>query len=112
MAFWARTGHLGEAIPFWLSRIDNSWQKGPRTFPRNKPSEYFRNNFYVTTSGMFDERALLYVYGTLGAERIMFAVDYPYQPNERGARFMESLAIAERDRAAICHGNAERLLKL
>jgi len=105
-------GHLGEAIPFWLWRIDNSWQKGPRTFPKNKPSEYFRNNFYVTTSGMFDERAFLYVYRTLGPERILFAVDYPYEANERGARFMDSLTIEEVDKAKICHLNAEKLLKL
>jgi len=105
-------GHLGEAIPFWLWRIDNSWQKGPRTFPRNKPSEYFRQNFYVTTSGMFDENAFMCVYRILGAERIMFAVDYPYEVNDKGTKFIDALRIDEADKARICHLNAEKLLGL
>ena len=105
-------GHLGEAIPFWLWRIDNSWLKTPQTFPRRKPSEYFRENFFVTTSGMFDERAFMYVYDTLGADRIMFAVDYPYESNERGSKFIDSIPVSPSDKEKICHGNAEKLLRL
>lgn len=72
-------GHLGEGIPFWLWRIDNRWQKDRHTAPKKRPSEYFRNNFLVTTSGMFDEAALLCVHRTIGADNILFAVDYPFE---------------------------------
>jgi 2,3-dihydroxybenzoate decarboxylase len=105
-------GHLGEAIPFWLWRIDNSWQKGPPGFPRRKPSEYFMENFFVTTSGMFEERVFMYVYDTLGADRIMFAVDYPYESNEKGSAFIDAVPISEVDKAKICHLNAQKLMKL
>ena len=47
-------GHLGEGIPFWLWRIDNIWLRTPNANKLNKkPSEYFKDNFLVTTSGMF-----------------------------------------------------------
>ena len=105
-------GHLGEGIPFWLWRIDNHWSRGPRTTPRRRPSEYFKENFFVTTSGMFNDQAFQCVYQTLGAERMMFAVDYPSESNEEGAQFIESVAICDTDKEKICHLNAEKLLAL
>ncbi|WP_433173403.1 amidohydrolase family protein [Actinoallomurus sp. CA-150999] len=52
-------GHLGEGIPYWLRRIDNRHAFATRTvgaatpMPRLSltPSEYFRRNFVITTSG-------------------------------------------------------------
>lgn len=105
-------GHLGEGIPFWLWRIDNRWLYTPRQNPRKPPGDYFKENFYVTTSGMFGEQAFLCVYQTLGAERILFAVDYPFESNEQGAKFIESVAICDADKEKICHTNAEKLLRL
>lgn len=105
-------GHLGEGIPFWLWRIDNIWSKSGRTTPKRKPSEVFKENFYVTTSGMFNSQAFLQVYLTLGADRILFAVDYPYGSNEEGAAFIEVLPICDGDKEKICHSNAEQLLKM
>lgn len=105
-------GHLGEGIPFWLWRIDNSWQKGPRTFPRRRPSEYFKENFFVTTSGMLEEHAFMFVFQTLGAGRIMFAIDYPYETNERAVKFIDGLPLSAEDKARLCHVNAESLFKL
>ena len=49
-------GHMGEGIPFWLDRIDNRyllWKKvGSAETLKRLPSEYFKNNFYISTSGM------------------------------------------------------------
>lgn len=49
-------GHMGEGIPFWLDRIDNRyllWKKvGSAETLKSLPSEYFKNNFYISTSGM------------------------------------------------------------
>jgi len=105
-------GHLGEAIPFWLWRIDNVWLKGPRTMPKRKPSEYFKENFFLTTSGMFSDQAFVCVYQTTGADNMMFAVDYPFQSSREGAAFIDSVPICETDKEKICHGNAEKMLAL
>ena len=61
---------------------------------------------------MFHHPQFMCVYQVLGADRILFAVDYPYENMEQGARFIESVPIPEGDKEKICHGNAEKLLKL
>ncbi len=106
-------GHMGEGIPFWLWRIDNIWQKNPSTKTLKKsPGDYFRENFWATTSGQFGVEAFLCAYLTLGADRILFAVDYPYESNEVAVRFMETVPICNADKEKIYHLNAEKLLKL
>lgn len=105
-------GHLGEGIPFWLWRIDNIWSRSARKYPKRPPGEYFRENFYVTTSGMFGTEAFDCVYRVLGADRILYAVDYPYEIIDEGAKFMDAVDIPEADKAKICHLNAEKLLSL
>lgn len=108
-------GHLGEAIPFWLWRIDNVFSRTWKSFsnaPKKKPGDYFKSNFYVTTSGMFGEQAFLSVYLILGADRILFAVDYPYENAEEASRFIEAVPICDGDKEKISHLNAEKLLKL
>ncbi|OGA45681.1 MAG: hypothetical protein A3G25_03935 [Betaproteobacteria bacterium RIFCSPLOWO2_12_FULL_63_13] len=105
-------GHLGEGIPFWLARIDSHFARSPGAKIRRKPSEYFRENFIVTTSGMFVDPAFMCVLQTLGADSIYFAVDYPYESMDEGTRFIESVPIGEKDRDKICRTNARRLLAL
>lgn len=67
---------------------------------------------YVTTSGVNDAAPLLCAQLVLGSDRIMFAVDYPYQRNDDAAAFIDGVTLSDTDRDLICHGNAERLLKL
>ncbi|MBW1775551.1 MAG: amidohydrolase [Deltaproteobacteria bacterium] len=111
-------GHLGEAIPFWLWRIDNRWEEGeyalaPTTRDlMKKPSQYFNDNFYVTTSGNFWETAFMCTYAALGPDRIMFAVDYPFEPNKPAVEFMDAVPIPESDREKIYHSNAEKVFSL
>ena len=106
-------GHLGEAIPFWLWRIDNFWGKTPLSKNLKKiPSQYFKDNFAVSTSGMFSEKALNYVISVLGADNILFAVDYPFESPEEGVEFISKLKIDHNDKEKICHLNAERIFSL
>jgi 5-carboxyvanillate decarboxylase len=107
-------GHLGEAIPFWLWRLDNHWEKeGRRSLPAKKsPGHYFRNNFFVTTSGMFWSQALQFVSGVLGVEKILFAVDYPFESMSEAVQFMDRAPISEGEREMIYHSNAEKLMAL
>jgi 5-carboxyvanillate decarboxylase len=107
-------GHLGEALPYLLWRLDDQWQKGSASTKHlgKIPSQYFKDNFIITTSGLFSYPALLCAYMQLGADNIMFAIDYPFASNEDGVRFIKSLALSNKDKEKICHLNAERIFKL
>ena len=48
----------------------------------------------------------------MGADRILFSVDYPFVENPPGVRWMDKVPLCAEDREKILHGNAERLLKL
>jgi 2,3-dihydroxybenzoate decarboxylase len=109
-------GHMGEGIPFWLQRIDNRYllqvkigavEKLPRL-----PSEYFLDNFVITTAGVTSMPALRLSLDVLGAERILFAADFPYEDDVEAVRFLDEATISERERALISHQNAERLFAL
>jgi len=80
--------------------------------PGKKPSEYFKENFFVSTSGIFAEPPFMCTYQVLGADRIFFAVDYPYESNEVAVRFMDSVPVSDGDKEKIYHGNAEKLFGL
>lgn len=112
-------GHLGEGIPFWLYRVDFFHARSVQTkrYPRVRPleltpSEYMRRNFYITTSGMAWEPVILYVRQVLGADRVMYAMDYPYQyvPDEVAA--MDALSITEVEKREFYENIATRLFRL
>jgi 5-carboxyvanillate decarboxylase len=105
-------GHMGESIPFWLWRLDSRWTLVSKRKMQKTPSQYFKDNFYVTTSGMFWEPALQFVCKVLGPERVLFATDYPYEAIDEAAQFIDSARVSEEDRKKICYLNAEKLLKL
>ncbi|GAJ22261.1 unnamed protein product, partial [marine sediment metagenome] len=106
-------GHLGEALPYWLWRMDAVWQRTPLAEKlRKTPSEYIKDNFFVTTSGMFWQPPLLCSYLALGADRILLAVDYPLESNKKAVQFMDAAPICDSDKEKICHLNAEKLLGL
>jgi len=107
-------GHLGEALPFWLWRLDKPWRDGHKPDPetakiKKMPSEYFRNNFFITTSGMFWEPALLCSVMALGADKVLFAVDHPFESSKRAVEFLNTASLADVDKELIYHTNAERL---
>lgn len=110
-------GHLGEGLMHWLYRVDfdfnKPWMaKSHRPRIERKPSDYLRSNFWYTCSGNWLDSALLATIHEVGAERLMFASDYPWEQIEDGADFIEAAPIGEDDRRKICHGNAERLFNL
>ena len=104
-------GHMGEMIPFMLARINNVLTPVAKHLQHTVP-EYFLQNFFITTSGFFTDPPLLLALQTMGADRIMFAVDYPFSTNEQGRVFLDSASISPADKEKISHLNAERLLKL
>jgi 5-carboxyvanillate decarboxylase len=107
-------GHMGENIPYALYRMD--WMHGHFSFDRPKlkltPSEYFRRNFTITTSGVNWVPALDFCIKVLGADNIMWAVDYPYQETVEATQWLNDAPICDEDKAKIFHRNAERIFKI
>jgi 2,3-dihydroxybenzoate decarboxylase len=105
-------GHMGEGLPFWLNRLDTiSARMGLETIKR-KPSEYFLDNFVITTSAMFWDPILKLSMEVLGPERIMFGVDYPYAPSEVATKWLDAAPISDEDKRKIYATNAERVFQL
>lgn len=107
-------GHMGEGLPFWMFRMDHPWSSfsdGGVSLGR-KPSDYVKDNFVITTSGMFYLPAILCGYLALGADNILFASDYPFEESSHAADFMRGVPICDGDKEKIGYGNAEKLLKL
>jgi 2,3-dihydroxybenzoate decarboxylase len=103
-------GHLGEGLPFLLWRIDHALSR-----PGNKSLSFrdvFSRNFYITTSGNFSDPAMVCSLQEMGADRILFSVDWPFVPNALGTEWIERLQLNAEDKAKILNGNAKRLLKL
>lgn len=109
-------GHMGEAIPFWLQRIDNRYllqvKIGAVTPLARLPSEYFLQNFVITTSGVCSQPALKLSLEVLGMDRILFAADYPYESVEEAVSFMDHADLPEDVRARIYWQNAARIFHL
>jgi predicted TIM-barrel fold metal-dependent hydrolase len=106
-------GHLGETLPYFAWRIQHCFEYNPSDKRvRRRLQDYLCDNFYVTTSGNFNDQALICALLTIGADRILFAVDYPYEMMEPAARWIERAPMSESDRRKIASGNARRLFKL
>lgn len=109
-------GHLGEGIPYWLFRVDFFQQVYARTgryknFKKLKmlPSDYMRRNVFVTTSGMAWEPVILYAQNVLGPDRVMYAMDYPYQYIPDEVKVTDGLPISAEHRKMFYETNAARV---
>jgi 5-carboxyvanillate decarboxylase len=107
-------GHMGENIPYALYRLD--WMHSHFSFDRPKlqltPGEYFKRNFWITTSGVNWVPALKFCIEVLGADRIMWAVDYPYQETVEATQWLDNAPISLEDKAKIFHRNAEQVFRI
>jgi 2,3-dihydroxybenzoate decarboxylase len=106
-------GHLGEAIPFFAWRIQHGINFSPNgRSTKKRLADYLAENIWVTTSGNFSTQALHCALLTMGADRILFSNDYPYEDYAEGAKFMDTVAISESDRRKIAYTNAKSLYNL
>jgi len=109
-------GHMGEAVHFWLWRLDflNARAQRSGRSPKTKLSmtEYFQRHFVITTSGVLDSLALEYSVKRLGADNVLWAIDYPYNPTDLAVAFLDQAPISDEDRAKIYHRNAERIFRI
>ena len=104
-------GHLGETLPFLLWRFDSRAQLYGVKLGK-PPSQYIKENIAVTTSGMCSAEPLACTISALGADRVMFAADYPFEAAEEAGHFIDTVPLSDKVRADICVNNAVRLLGL
>jgi len=111
-------GHAGEALPFWHYRLDYM-NRTARPFIRNGAdrlqrtlSEYMRENVYVTTSGMPWAPVITFVQSVLGMDRVMYAMDYPYQFEPDEVTATDAVPISDADKTKLFQTNAERVFGL
>lgn len=108
-------GHMGEGLPFNIWRVDNknAWTKKPGSSgpqpARKSFTEYFRENFHITVSGNYCTEALFCAMQVIGADRILFSTDWPFENVDYSAAWMDSVDIGEADRLKIGRTNALRL---
>jgi 2,3-dihydroxybenzoate decarboxylase len=108
-------GHLGEGLPYSMWRVDNcnGWVKKRHDYAAKKQiGEYFRENFHLTTSGNFHTPTLLCAMAEIGADRILFSTDWPFENIDHAADWFDNAKIGEAERAKIGRANALRLFKL
>ncbi len=106
-------GHLGEGLPFAMHRLnDHTYRAAARRGLNRTPLQYLQDNLLVTTSGNWYEPAFVCTLLALGADNILFAVDWPYEANAAGMEFLKKLSISDLDKHKIAHLNAERILRL
>ncbi|GAB7545906.1 amidohydrolase family protein [Cupriavidus sp. 8B] len=105
-------GHMGEGLPFQRWRFDSRFAVYSHGIKlAKKPSEYIGSNIVITTSGVCSPAALNGAIAEMGAEAVLFSVDYPYESTAIAADFIEQAPMDEATRSLVCHGNAERILK-
>jgi 2,3-dihydroxybenzoate decarboxylase len=106
-------GHLGEGLPFAMHRLHaKSYHAAERRGLKKTPLQYMQDNLIVTTSGNWYEPAFVCTLLALGVDRIVWAVDWPYEANTVAIDFFRRLSLNDSDKEKIAHGNAERLLRL
>jgi 2,3-dihydroxybenzoate decarboxylase len=106
-------GHLGECLPFSIWRVDHRVALTPLGIPAKKTmTAYLRTNFFLTTSGNFRTPSLLNAVAEVGANRILFSVDYPFEDITEAVRWFNAVEISDSDRHKIEAENARGLFRL
>jgi 2,3-dihydroxybenzoate decarboxylase len=112
-------GHAGEALPYWQYRLDYMHGATVRSkrYPQLKTlqhpiSHYLRSNVTITNSGVAWQPAIEFAQKVLGVDRVMYAMDYPYQYLVDEVRWLDAMTIPEADKKAFFQTNAERVFKL
>jgi predicted TIM-barrel fold metal-dependent hydrolase len=103
-------GHMGEALPFMLSRLDV--MPMAMTNLARPISAYLRENVHYTFAGFNFTPTFLDLLLQVGVDRIMFSADHPYGSMSDARAFLDRLPVSSADREKIAHLNAERLLRM
>ena len=105
------SGHWGETIPAFLDRMDTILDR-EITGLKKTVSEYYKDHVYITPSGIMSTDQLEYMVKRMGADHVMYAIDYPYMKPDNVYEFLMGSTLSDEEKALIAHGNAERVLHL
>ena len=112
-------GHMGEALPFWSYRLDYMHRatvlsdRYPSMRPvKRKISEYLSDNFYITNSGVASEAAIKFTQNLIGVDRVMYAMDYPYQHAIEEVAILDAMDMPAQDKKRFFQTNAEEAFRL
>lgn len=108
-------------VPFIMDRMDGEYgkiySKTLRAKLRRRPSDYLRDtdNFWV--SAELEEVGLKYTIDAIGADRIIYASDFPHEPTEDAIasavpEFIENAPYGDDVKEKILYRNAMRLYHL
>ena len=75
-------------------------------------SEYMKENVFITTSGMAWAPAITFVQSVLGIDRVMYAMDYPYQFELHEVDATDDVPISGEDKKKLFQSNAEAVFSL
>jgi predicted TIM-barrel fold metal-dependent hydrolase len=115
-------GHLGECLPLHLYRFD--WMQynadgvpglrggQPAVTLKHPVSHYFRNNVWITTSGVGWEPAIKFCMEQLGPERVLYAMDYPYQQSSDEVAVYDRMELSPEHKQMLMEGNARAVFRL
>ena len=100
--------------PYDLYRIDHKLNRARfAQMPMRKDKlirDYFGTQVFITTSGHFSTPALICAISEIGAESIMFSIDYPFESIPNGCTwFDEHVPINNRDLVNIGRNNCLRV---
>lgn len=108
-------GHMAERLPFDFDRT-HRWfetvEKSRGMVAKKTIYEYFKDNIWLTTSGQFSTIVLQFCMSLVGADRILYSVDYPYECYHDASNWFDNVDINTRDKLKIGRENAKKLLKL
>ena len=119
-------GHMGELLPWWIWRFDHRYEVSgwadystPAQQARRKAfgfvkestlDQVMHKNIWITTSGMFNDPNLKFCIDVLGADRILFGTDYPYESMTEACTWFDNLTIDDQEKTRIARGNACNLI--
>ena len=114
-------GHLGEGLPLHLYRFD--WMQGnadgrphlrggKQVKLKHPVSHYFRNNIWITTSGCGWEPAIRFCMDVLGPERVLYAMDYPYQQSTDELAAYDRMKFSAAEKKLLMEDNARHVFRL
>jgi predicted TIM-barrel fold metal-dependent hydrolase len=75
-------------------------------------SHYFRNNIWITTSGVAWEPAIQFCMDVLGPERVLYAMDYPYQQSSDEVAAYDRMKLGDERKKMLMQTKAEKVFRL
>ena len=84
----------------------------PAAMAKRWVADYFRENFYLTTSGNFSTSALNQAIAEIGIDRVLWSADYPFEDVSDAAEWIDAAPLSEPDRERLVRGNAQKLFRL